>query len=789
MSTGPGETEGAVPDDGNAGRSVGGTTNDLSGTAGAVIQAGSIVGGVHLHPVQPDSTPPPHELPPDVHQFTDRIEHLAAMDLLLSSTEGTPTTAAAVISAVLGTAGVGKTAFVTHWAHRVADRFPDGQLYVNLRGYGLHSEVPPEEALADLLRSLGVASSDIPQERDARAARFRSLTAGRRMLIFLDNARSAEQVRPLLPGTASSLVVVTSRDALTGLVTRDGARRVNLDLLPEGQALALLRMLVGARIDEEPQAARTLVEQCARLPLALRITAELANSSPDVPLAELVADLTDVQTRLDLLDAGDDPYTAVRSVFSWSYRSLGPDEARTLRLLGLHPGREFDPASVAVLVDTDPRQARRLLDSLVRAHLVERTVARRYQMHDLLRVYAADLASLEEPQEEQAAALQRLFDYFLRSASLAMDSIFPQEKGRRPSIPATAGPPPIEFAAIDQAIQWLEAERATLLSVAARTAQTSWAAYATALSTTLYRFLDVYGYFDDAVTLHSSAVQAARHLKEAAELSDDPGAGAFAGEARVAEARALDNLGTVYQRLGRYHEAVTSLREALSAAQEAGVAAKEVTAFALSDLSLAELLLGELEPALANLEQALRLFRELEDRTGQGSALNNMGLALKRLSRLDESLDRIQQSLVLFQATEDGPRQGYALNDIGVILTMLDRYDEARQHHEEALTIARDTGDRALEAAALNGLGSAGLRRGTPESVRELHGEALVIATSIGDRYEQAQALEGLAALDESLSQLDAARQSWRQALLIYTELGAPEAEQVSRHLAGPAGT
>jgi tetratricopeptide (TPR) repeat protein len=763
QESGAEETECAVPDEANPGEA--GTTNDLSGTAGAVIQAGSIVGGVHLHSVQAGSAPP-HELPPDIHQFTDRIEHLAEMDLLLASIEGTPVTAAVLISAVSGTAGVGKTALVTHWAHRVSDRFPDGQVYVNLRGYGPDRAVSPAEALAGLLRSLGVASSDIPHELDARAARFRSLTAGRRMLIFLDNARSAEQVRPLLPGTSSCLVVVTSRDALPGLVSRNGARRVNLDLLPEAQALALLRMLVGARVDEEPQAARTLVEQSARLPLALRIAAELAVSSPDMPLSDLVAELRDVQTRLDLLDAGDDPYTAVRSVFSWSYRSLDRAEARTLRLLGLHPGREFDPASVAVLVDTTPWQARRLVDSLVRAHLVERTQARRYQMHDLLRVYAADLASREEPQKEQDAALRRLFDYFARAASLAMDSIFPQEKGRRPSIPATAGPPPIEFAAIDQAIQWLDAERATLLSVAALTAGTTWAAYATALSTTLYRFLDVYGYFDDAVTLHTSAVEAARHLHDG-----------------TAEARALHNLGSVYQRLGRYQAAVEYLEQALSVAEQSGVT--DVTAFALSDLGLVQLLLGELEPALANLEQALHLFEELDDLTGQGSALNNMGLALKRRDHLEESLDHMQRSLVLFQATKDRPRQGYALNDIGIIFAQSARYEEALQHHEEALAVAGETGDRALEAAALNGSGRTRLALGMAESVQELHDKALAIATTIGDRYEQGQALEGLAELHESLGQDKAARDNWHQALSIYTELGAPEAEQVSQRLAG----
>lgn len=759
-----------MPDEDDAGRGPASTANEFSGMAGAVVQAGSIVGGVHLHPAQPGVTPPPHELPPDVHEFTDRVEHLAEMDLLLASIEARAATAAVLISAVSGTAGVGKTAFTTHWAHRVSGRFPDGQLYVNLRGYGPDAAVSSAEALTGLLRSLGVPPTDVPHDLDARAARFRSLTAGRRMLIVLDNARSAEQVRPLLPGTSSCLVVVTSRDTLPGLVSRDGARRMNLDLLPEAQALSLLRMLVGARIDEEPAAAAALVQHCARLPLALRIAAELANASPDMSLTELVSDLADEQSRLDLLDAGADPYTAVRLVLSWSYGCLDPAEARALRLLGLHPGREFDQISVAVLMETTPERARQLINALIRAHLLERIRSKRYQMHDLLRIYAADLASQEEPQEAKEAALQRLFDFFARSTSMAMDNILPQEKDRRPRVPPTGGPS-LEFAGKDQAIQWLETERATLLSIAARTAATSWAAYATVLSTTLYRFLDVYGYFDDAVALHTSAVAAGKYLRDSA-----------------AQARALHNLGSVYQRLGRYQEATDNLEQALAVAQQFGVSG--VAAFVLSDLGLVMLLIGKHELALRHLEQALQLFEDAQDLTGQGQVLNNMGMSFGRLNQLDESLEHIQRSLVLFQSTNDLPRQGYALNDIGVILQRLERYSEAFDHHRQALALAREVGDRALEAEALNGLGNANRVLGMIESVKDLHEQALAIAKRIGDRYEEAQACEGLAAMYEVLAQAEAARDNWHQALAIYTELGSPEdTERVNQRLAHSEGS
>ncbi|WP_052685093.1 ATP-binding protein [Lentzea aerocolonigenes] len=738
------------------------TANEMSGRAAAVVQAGSIAGGVHLHSAPQIEVPVPHELPPDVHAFTDRVEQLAEMDLLLGSAEESP--AAMVISAVSGTAGVGKTAFATHWAHRVSARFPDGQLYLNLHGYGPERPVSPGEALASLLRSLGIPNADIPFELDERAARFRSIAAGRRMLIVLDNARSAEQVRPLLPGTSSCLVLVTSRDTLPGLVSRDGARRVNLDLLPHAQAVALLRMLVGPRVDAEPEGADALVRHCARLPLALRIAADLASSNPDASLTELVSDLTDERGRLDLLEAGDDPYTAVRAVLSWSYRNLEPDEARAFRLLGLHPGRDFEPVSAAVLIDATPTRARRVLGSLVRSHLLERTRTGRYQMHDLLRVYAADLASQEESSAAQEAALRRLFDFFQRTASLAMDVLLPHEQDRRPRLPE-AGEPLTNFVDDAQAMRWLEGERATFLAVAAQTVDTTWAIYASLLSATLFRYFDVQGHFDDAVTLHTFAVTAGRQQR-------DP----------LATGRAMHNLGTVYQRLCRYLDARDHLEQAIAMISPTGHPMAE--ALALVDLGHVEMLLGRFDDALEYDSRALRLFESAGDRSGQGSVLNNMGLVLDRLHRHEESVEHTQRALALFRETDDRPRQGYALSDIGVALQHQGNCAEALNYHREALVLARATHDRALEAEALNGLGNATRIVSGAESVMDLHEQALTIAQEIGDRHEQAQANEGFAHAHAALGNIAEARKSWELALAIYVDLGAPEADHIRRRLA-----
>jgi DNA-binding SARP family transcriptional activator len=293
----------------------------------------------------------PQELPASVAGFLGREEELAALSGLLDwSAERTPP--AIVISMIGGTAGVGKTTLAVQWAHRVAERFPDGQLYVNLRGYDPDQPMTPGDVLAGFLRALGVGSQDIPAEENERAARYRSLLAGRRMLVVLDNARSEEQVRPLLPGSPSCAVVVTSRDSLAGLVARDGAMRLELDLLPLDKAVSLLRALIGGRVDDDPGAAATMAEQYCRLPLALRVAAELAVDRRAVPLPELVGELADRQRRLELLDVGGDIRTAVRAVFSWSLQHLDANVARAFQLLGLHPGSDFDAYAATALTGT-----------------------------------------------------------------------------------------------------------------------------------------------------------------------------------------------------------------------------------------------------------------------------------------------------------------------------------------------------------------------------------------------------------------------------------------------------
>jgi tetratricopeptide (TPR) repeat protein len=597
---------------------------------------------------QASGRPVPAQLPGDVDAFTGRAAELAELDRMLATAHGQPGQGAAeasavVISAVSGTAGVGKTALAVHWARRVAAVFPDGQLYVNLRGYDPDQPVRPADALAGFLRALGMAEEDIPPEPEERAAAYRSLLHGRRTLVVLDNAGGVEQVRPLLPGSPGCLVVVTSRDSLAGLVARHGVQRLDLDTLPLRDAAALLRALIGARVDAEPSATATLAAQCARLPLALRVAAELAAARPDDSLHDLAGQLADERRRLDLLDAGGDVRTAVRGVFSWSYRHLGDDAARAFRLLGLHPGADFDAHAAAALAATTLEQARDFLHLLARAHLVRPVSRSRYGMHDLLRAYARQLASAEDRQ----AALTSLFDYYLGTAAAAMDTLVPGERHHRPAIPATVTPVPV-LTSRARARGWLDEQRATFVAIAAYTAEHDWPGHTTGLAATVYRYLETGGHYADAAAIHSHARRAARR----------------AGD-RAAEATALTNLGIVSWRQGRYRQAAGQHRQALTVSVAIG------------------------------------------DRTGEAIALNNLGAVYERQGRYEEAAGRHREALALFREMGDRAGESEALNGVGETLLATGRPAEARVQHAAALALASQIGDTYEHARAHSGLAAA----------------------------------------------------------------------------------
>jgi DNA-binding SARP family transcriptional activator len=764
------------------------------------------------------AAPIPRELPADVPTFTGRAGELAELDRLLTlpatgngtypattlrAAAGHGRVTTAVISAVSGTAGVGKTALAVHWAHRAVENFPDGQLYVNLRGYDPDRPMTAADALAGFLRALGLPVQDIPPGQDERAARYRSLMAAKRMLVVLDNAREAEQVRPLLPGTSACAVVVTSRDALFGLVARDGAARLDLDLLPPEEAVALLTELIGERASADPDAAAALAGHCCRLPLALRVAAELAAARPNVPLTDLVAELAVQQRRLDLLDAAGDPRTAVRAVFSWSYRHLAADTARAFRSLGLHPGPDFEPYAIAALTAGPVDQARRALAELARAHLIESAAPDRYSMHDLLRAFAGELAGEHGSDDDRHAALTRLLDHYQHTAATAMDAILPGERHRRPNIPTPATPvPPV--ADLSAARAWLDSERAGLVAITAHAAGHGWPGHAMRIAATLYRYLDNGGFYAEAAAVHgygsSGAHQVGDRAAEATALSHlatadwrqaryQPAAGHLrqalalfreTGD-RDGEARVLNTLGIVDYYQGSYPEAAGHLRQALTLFREAGNRIDQASA--LGNLAGIDQAQGRYPEAAGHLRQALTLFREAGHRVGQASALNNLGITEERQGRYERAAEYHGQALALYREIGNRVGQAHALRDLGVIDQRQGRHRPGIDKQQQALDLFREAGDRAAEAATLNVLGRAFLSVGQPENARAEHTAALSMASEIGNKHEQACAHNGLGHAYHAVGDQDQACRHWGHALAIFAELGAPEADEVRAHL------
>jgi tetratricopeptide (TPR) repeat protein/transcriptional regulator with XRE-family HTH domain len=742
----------------------------------------------------------PRQLPQATRGFTGRVHELGMLNNLLDRTDET-TPGTVVVSAIGGTAGVGKTALAVRWAHQVADRFPDGQLYVNLRGYDPGPPLPAADALAGFLRALGVPGRDIPAEPAERAALYRSVLARRQVLVILDNASAAEQVRPLLPGAHGCAVVVTSRDTLAGLAARDGATRLELDLLPLPDAVGLLRRLIGARVDDEPAAAEMLAARCARLPLALRVTAELAAGRPAAPLADLTDELAS-QQRLDRLDAGGDPHTAVRTVFSWSVRHLAAGAARAFRLLGLHPGTGFDTYAVAALLGADVEHAARVIGVLAGAHLIQQAGPGRWTMHDLLRDYAGELTAAVDEGCERHAALTRLLDFYLHTAATATEVRHPGDRRSRVPRPATPVPAVSDPSA---ALAWLVAEEGNLVALAAYAADHDWPGHATRLATSIFRYLELAGHYPEIVMVATSACRAARQ----------------AGD-RAAEAEALLNLTLADLRQGRYRLAGDRLRQASRLAQAAGYRVGE--ARALGNLGVVAFHQGRFRQAARSHERALTAYREIGDRFGEARALNNLGFVELHLGRYRQAAERIRQAeslcgdtgdlaiiiysrvnlgmielrqgrirraghrlrgaLVLSRKTGNPAGEIYSLINLGIVHLRQDRCQQAEVFLLQALTLSRDIGDRVAEADALNGLGEVLLAAGHADQALAQHRAALTLASTTGDKYEQARAHDGLGCGYLAGGDGEATRCHWVQALSLHSRLGTPEASQIRTRLA-----
>ncbi|MFI0779811.1 ATP-binding protein [Streptomyces sp. NPDC021212] len=688
-----------------------------------------------------------------------------------------------------GTAGAGKTSLALRWAHQVKAHFPDGQLYVNLRGYAPGEPVTGQEALHRFLTGLGVPAHAVPVNTESAAALFRSLLADRRVLIVLDNAATAAQVRPLLPGHSGCLVVVTSRGRLSGLSVRDGAHRITLGTLPEPEAVALLRAVTsGYRPEDDAEKLAELARLCARLPLALRIAAERAACHPHMGLDELIADLRDESGLWEALSTGEEQDAdAVRSVFAWSYRALSPDTARLFRLLGLHPGPEFGVEAVAALAGISVRKARQSLDVLVGAHLLEQTAPDRFEFHDLLRAYATDQARLEETPDSRAAALRRVLDWYLHTADAAQGLMAPA-RDRLELDPADEQVAPLSFSDHDQAVDWAERERKNLITAVHAAEKAGLDRYAWQLALVLWSVPAPSAPVAEWLVAGEIGLGAVRRLGD-----------------RAGEAGLLQSVGFTYRQLHRLTESRDAHQEALTIRRELGDARGE--AAALNALGLIALRMRRLDEAEGHFTRALDLFRDLGGEHWEAVTRANLATAHREAGRLTEAADQLDQALAVHRRMGNRRSVGNALRLRSAVLRERGEPDAAVQAAQDAVDIALELRDRVAEAYWLLYLGdaqqaagrfaealtsyqrSAALHRrlgdrgrealawqGTGETYRRLerhdeaaafHRRAAGAQQDLGDAWQQAIALDGLAAASLSGEEGDAvaARRHWADAL------------------------
>ncbi|MFG3556704.1 BTAD domain-containing putative transcriptional regulator [Micromonospora sp. NPDC047557] len=660
---------------------------------------------------------PPDLLPPDPPHFVGRAAELAHARRLCTSTGQRQ------IVLVTGPAGVGKTSFAVRLAHLLARDFPDGCLYVNLRGFDPgDAAMTSDEAVRLFLDALQLPAEQVPATAETRAGRYRALLSERRMLVVLDNARDVDQVRPLLPGGSQCAVLMTSRQQMPGLVAVEGARPVTLDLLTVAEARELLaNRLRDGRVEAEPRPVAGIVERCSRLPLALAIVAARAAVHPGFPLAALARELAASQGSLDGF-AGGDPATDLRSVFSWSCRALSEPAGRLFRLLGLHPGPDISIPAAASLAALPAREVRVALGELARAQLVIERAPGRYTCHDLLRAYAAEMVAAE-PEQERRAALHRIVDHYLRSARAADGRLSPLRD------PIMAPPPqtdvvPEEPADNAQALTWFAAEHRVLTRMVELAARHGFERHTWQLAWALTTFLGRRGYWDDLIAVQNRALAAAERHGD-----------------RAAMAQAHRDIVAAFSETARF------------------------------------------EAARQHLESALILLIDLADRVGQAHTLLTLSWVCEREGDQAAALRHDEQALRLFRAAGHETGEARALNAVGWDYAVLGEYQEAARYCQRALTKQRRLGDRTGEANSWDTLGYAHHHLGHYRRAARCYRRALALNRELGHRYNEAETLQHLGDTYRVSGNPDAARECWLPALQILTEIGHPDAEQLRERL------
>ncbi|MFC4031725.1 BTAD domain-containing putative transcriptional regulator [Streptomyces polygonati] len=679
-------------------------------------------------PAGPDSTRTavrPAQLPADIASFVGRQDELARSRALLEP-DDQGAHAPVVIGAISGMAGVGKTTLAVRWAHMVEDRFPDGQLYVNLRGF--HPAMPPLsslEAMRDVIDALGVKPGRMPDSPDALASLYRSLFAGRRFLILLDNARDSEQVRPLLPAAGGCLAIITSRHRLDGLIVADNARFIPLGLLSRAEGVELLiRRLGEQRVTAERAAAEAIVDLCGRLPLALAIASARAVLHPTFPLASIAAELRESQGGLDAF-ATHDTRTDARSIFSWSYQALSPAAARLFRLLSLHAAPDIAAPAAASLAGAPLREVRRQLAELVEHHLLTEHTPGRFTCHELLRAYAAELCEGQDDERTRAATRRRMVEHYLRSAHTA-DALLATYRERVTLPDPPPGVFPQTFGGPFEAADWFQRERQVLLAMVEQAARHTAEGDASCwqLAATLEIFLDRHGRWQEQHHIQTTALDAARRT------GDLPG-----------QANALRALGFAACRLGAHDEA----RRCLS--------------------------------------RALDLFDRLADPIGMGRTHRYSAFLANVMKDHRRALDHYRRAADCYTPIGYATGQAAILNEIGWTHLLMGEYESTLLHCEQAVTMHQEIGDQCGEAAAWDSLGYARHHLRRYEEALTGYGHAIDLYRRTGDRSLEADTLVHAGDSHHARSDPRRAEQVWRQALELYDRLDHPDAAGVRERL------
>lgn len=699
----------------------------------------------------------PAELPPTIDTFVGRESELSWLQHQLDHAGSIPQ--ALRIAVVHGIGGVGKSALAVRAAHRLADRFPDGQLFADLHGYAdAVAPLDPLEVLGRFIRALGLPDRDVPATTDEAAARYRSLLARRSALVVLDNVRDSAQVRPLLPGNTACAVLITSRVPLADL---DGVGRLHVDVFTPREAIALLGRLAGRqRLVAEPEAAGRLARASGFLPLALRITGARLAVRPTLTVRALADRLADAQRRLDELHVGD---LAVRASFQLSYQSLNDSAARAYRLLSLLDGPDFGAHVAAAQLDELLPGTENVLERLVNEGLLREPAPGRYQYHDLLRLFAREMAAGDDP-AERLAALDRVIRCYLATARRAAELLAPGFPHADDGVVSTVV---ADLSTKQDALTWLEAERTGIMAAASQAvaAGAPSAVLLPDLAACLHRFFRVRGHWRDWETLDRLAIDMARRADN-----------------HAAEARLLDQLGVVYTEVFRLDAALESLTESLKIFRELDDRAGE--AWASNHMGTAYATGRRFEEAVACLERSLTLQRECGDRAGEGSTLNALGVIHRETGRLGEAESCFELSLPIWGELGDAHSEGIVLSNLGHTLLAAGRTEQAIACYEKDLAIVREFGDRNGEAFTLLSIGEAYRLAGRLDDAVATCEQGLALEREVAHRWGEGHALHYLGKALHDLGHRQEARARWEEAVRCFQEIGAPDSADVLAHLA-----